>query len=125
MPRYEWNEAHQAIELIPGTLNYRSKWACFTCRKSFTRVMSVTQPEEVVCPDCKTKATDMGHLFESPPKRNLRRWKIMEILGRNNLGFSTAGNVAFIRYCITNYGKSSPEQVEKNITEYFASSREI
>jgi hypothetical protein len=90
MPRYEWNEAHQAIELIPGTLNYRSKWACFTCRKSFTRVRSVTQPEDVIFPDCKTKSTDMGHLFEPPPKRDIRRWKIVEMLDRNNLRFSVS-----------------------------------
>lgn len=121
MPRYEWNEAHQAIELIAGTLNYRSKWACFTCRKSFTRVRSVPEPEEVICPDCKTKATDMGHLFEPPPKRDLRGWKIMEILGRNNFGFCTASHVSYIRHFITNHGKCSPEQVEKNVTEYFRS----
>jgi DNA-directed RNA polymerase subunit RPC12/RpoP len=125
MPRYEWNEDHQALKLIPGTLNYRSKWTCLHCRKSFTRVRSVTETEDVVCPDCITKATDMGHLFEPPPKRDIRRWKIMEILARNNLGFSTEGNVAFIRYCITDYGTSSPEQVEKNITQYFGSRRKF
>jgi hypothetical protein len=125
MPIYEWNEDHQAIELIPGTFNYRSKRAYFDCRKSFTRVRSVTEPEDVICPDCKAKATDMGYLFEPPPKRDIRRWKIVEILARNNLGFRTAGNVAFIGYCITDYGKSSPEQVEKNITEYFGSRRKF
>lgn len=122
MARYEWNEDHQSLERIP---NYRSKWACFTCRKSFTRVRSVTEPEEVVCPNCKTKAADMGHLFESPPKRDIRRWKIMEILGRNNLRFSRAGNVVFIGHYITGHGKCSPEQVEKNVIEYFGPSRKI
>jgi len=119
MPRYEWNEDHQA--LIPGKFNYRSKWVCFNCRKSFTRVRSVTEPEDVVCPDCKTKATDMGHLFQPPPKRDIRRWKIMEILGRNNFRFWKASSVAFIEHFITDYGKCSPEQVEKNVTEYFKS----
>ena len=125
MPKYEWNEDHQVIDLIAGTFNYRSKWACFNCRKSFTRVRSVTEPEDVICPDCKTRATDVGHLFEPPPKRDIRSWKIIEILGRNHLGFRKTSNVIFIDYFIADYGKCSPEQVEKNVIAYFGSSRKI
>jgi DNA-directed RNA polymerase subunit RPC12/RpoP len=125
MPRYEWNEAHQTIELIPGTVNYRSKWACFTCRKSFTRVRSVTVPEDVVCPDCKTKATDMGHLFKPPSKRDIRRWKIMEILGRNNFSFRDASNVIVIEHFITDHGKCSPQQAEQNVIDFLGPSTKI
>lgn len=119
MPEYEWNEDHQAVELIPGSFDYRSKWACCHCRKSFTRVRSVKVPEDVYCPDCKTKSTDMGHLFESPPKRDLKRWKIVEILGRNNLRYNRVSNMVFLERFITGFGKFSPQEVEENIIEYF------
>lgn len=119
MPAYQWNEDHQAIEMVPGTSNYRSKWACFDCRKSFTRVRSVSKPEAVICPDCQQKATDMGHLFEAPPKRDLRGWKVMEVLGRNHLSFRTAGSVAFLNHMITGHGKCAPEEVERNVKMFF------
>jgi len=115
MPTYQWNDDHQALELVPGTFNYRSKWACFDCRKSFTRVRPTTEPDKVLCPDCKEKAVDMGHLFEAPPKRDVRSWKVAEVLGKNQLKYRTAGNVAFLNYMITGNGKCSPEEVARNI----------
>jgi len=102
---------------------FRSKWACFNCRKSFLRVRFVNESEDVVCPDCKTISTDMGYLFEAPAKREIRKWKIMEILARNNLRFRNTSNIAFIRYMITGNDKCSPREVEKNIAQYFDKKR--
>ena len=123
MPKYEWNEDHQAIEIIPGTYKYRSKWACFDCRTSFTRVRGVEEPDEVICPNCQQQATDMGYLFEPPAKRDKRAWKVMEVLGRSRLIFRTAGNVAFIRYMITSDEQNTPEEVQRRIDAYFSSRR--
>ena len=120
MPKYEWNDDHQAIEPIPGTYKYRSKWACFDCRTSFVRVRGVEEADDVVCPNCQQKATDMGYLFEAPPKRNKQAWRMMEILAENNLTFKKAASVAFLRR-FTELG--SPEKVQREIDAYYSSSR--
>ncbi|WP_237068191.1 hypothetical protein [Microbulbifer guangxiensis] len=123
MATYIWDENQQRLKVKPGSYCYRSKWACFSCRKSFTRMREGNKPGIVHCPDCKMAATDMGHLFEPPPKRSVRRWQIMELLGKYSLGFYTAGNVAFINYMIAGNFKLPPKEVEKNIIQYLSKNR--
>jgi len=88
-----WNNEIQSQE---EQFDYRSKWACFDCRTSFVRVRK--SDCKVKCPSCGKVATDMGYLFEPPAKRDKKLWAIMELLGKNGIGFSTAGNVAYIKH---------------------------
>jgi len=118
MPQYEWNPDTQSVQIVPDSYAYRSKWACFSCRTSFTRIRPTPEADEVICPNCQTPATDMGYLFEAPPKRNLRAWKIMETVAQRGFRFHTAGNVAFIKAFILNEGKSTLGEVKQNLDFY-------
>ena len=121
MPKYEWNKDEQRSQIVPGSYHYRSKWACFSCKKSFMRKRKESTPDVIICPDCKEVATDMGYLFQPPAKKDSRAWKIMEILGRNMFRFNKASAVSYIRYMITENNKLSPDEVQKNVERYLKS----
>lgn len=118
MTHYNWDESTQSMKVDEATFNYCSKWACFNCRKSFTRTRVAGTSVEVKCPDCKRLAADMGHLFEVPPKRKVKEWKIAELLGKNRIRNDKVSTVVFIkRYIIVNTSLSLRE-IEKNIYTY-------
>ncbi len=95
---------------------YRSRWVCFSCRKSFSRKRQNINIE-VKCPDCRMLATDMGRFFKAPPKRNLRLWRIMELLGKNGFRYNHANSVFKINFLITGDNKLSPRMVEERISK--------
>jgi len=115
--RYQqtYNKDTQSVSV--KTLDYRSKWACVCCRKAFTRVRENID-SKVKCPDCGKLAIDMGHLFEPPAKRNIRLWKIMQMLGENGIKYSRSGMVAKINYLITGDNKLSLKVVNENINRF-------
>lgn len=117
MPERRYNSDIQDFEIVPGTYNYRSKWACFKCYKSFTKTLETSDQEEVICPYCQEVADDMGYLFEAPPKRDEDSWKTMKLSKENDFTFHTAGSVAFINYQLTNNNKASYNEVKKNKEE--------
>ena len=110
MAIYEWDEDIQALVLQTNSLEHRSKWACFSSRKSFVRKRQ-TDEQRVVCPDCSEESTDMGHLFEPPPKRDQRSWEVMEVLARFGLRFSRPGTAFFIDRILTEQGGISPKNL--------------
>ena len=119
MPIYEWNEDLHLVECRPESLPYRSKWACFACRKAFTRKRQ-SVGDAVACPDCGDSATDMGYLFEPPPKRDRKSWAVMKVLGKNGLVFHKAASKPYINRFITDGNTLSPSQVQARIDELVA-----
>lgn len=117
MPIYEWDEDTQAIVIRSDSFPYRSKWACFTCRKSFTRIRQ-SYDAKVKCPDCSSQATDMGHLFEPPPKSNRRAWEVAEILGNYGFGYRRASSKYFIRQFFTDGDTLPPKLVRCRVEKY-------
>lgn len=116
MPIYEWNSELQIVEARPDSLPYRSKWACFDCRKSFVRNRPQDAPA-VVCPDCGEVATDMGYLFEAPPKRDLRAWQVMRVLGDCRVRFSKVSSKVFIEHFLTGSGALHPDRVRERVED--------
>ncbi len=119
MTMYFWNLDTQVMERVPNNYSYRSKWACFKCRKSFMRKRLSTMPGIVKCPDCGCQSTDMRHLFQAPPKRNKRQWKIMELLGNKNFKYYKSSAVYYINSFITGNNKLTVKEVQQNIESYF------
>lgn len=113
MPKI-WNKALQTTEMQH---RYRSKWACFTCKTSFSRSKN-SALDKVHCPSCHKSSVDMGYLFEAPKRSDTKSWKIMQELAQNNYAFHTAGLVAFIRFRITNDGLASLSEVIQNIKNH-------
>jgi hypothetical protein len=68
-------------------------WACFGCRKSFSKEASDTPRK---CPDCTEPMTDMGPYFEPPRKAAVKRWQVMKVLADNNLRFNSKDAKVFI-----------------------------
>ena len=61
-------------------------WACFDCRKSFSKDESAVPRK---CPECAQAMTEMGAFFEPPRKLNKKRWEIMKILADHGYRFNT------------------------------------
>jgi len=97
MARYIWNEDLQSIVVDPNSFANRSKWVCFACKKSHVRVQH-NESSDVLCPSCRQPTVDMGYLFQAPPKRNSRLWRVMKLLGQYGYKYSTAGRVADSQY---------------------------
>jgi hypothetical protein len=68
-------------------------WACFDCRKSFSKEASETPRK---CPDCAKPMTDMGPYFEPPRKAAVKRWQVMKLLAGNDLRFNSKDAKNFI-----------------------------
>lgn len=122
MTIYEWNEDTQALECRVDSFPYRSKWACFECRKSFVRTRQ-DLAEAVKCPDCGVPASDMGYLFEPPKKRDARAWEIMAVLSSSGFRFHRAGSKVFIDRFLTEGGKLKPREVRERIVELIRNPR--
>ncbi|ACX90170.1 hypothetical protein [Pectobacterium parmentieri] len=122
MIRKEWNEHLQIAEWQPEHLQYRSKWACFYCRTAFVRFQS--QQQAVRCPTCEAITSDMGYLFQPPPKHNKKAWAIVQLLAKHHIAYHRVGAVAFINAFITEYGKSPLKAVQKNIDLYLADKKQ-
>jgi heterodisulfide reductase subunit C len=113
--KYIWDEDLQSMRFQSDSYRYRSKWACFKCRTAFTRCRARFNADQVVCPVCASIATDMGYLFEPPAKRNIRLWKVMEVLGSYGIKYDRAGNVVFINYALTGNNRLQALEVEHNV----------
>jgi hypothetical protein len=68
-------------------------WACFDCRKSFSKEASKTARK---CPDCAKPMIDMGPYFEPPRKAAVKRWQVMKVLADNDLRFNSKDAKVFI-----------------------------
>ena len=68
-------------------------WACFDCRKSFSKEASETRRK---CPDYANPMTDMGPYFEPPRKAAVKRWQVMKVLADNDLRFNSKDAKVFI-----------------------------
>ena len=69
-------------------------WACFDCRKSFSKDESATPRK---CPECAKEMTDMGAFFEPPRKLNAKRWEVMKVLAEHGYRFTTKDAKVFIQ----------------------------
>lgn len=118
MIRKEWNENLQIAEEQPASLQYRSKWACFSCCTAFVRFSD--RQQSVLCPVCRRAAIDMGYLFKPPLKRDKKAWAIARLLAEHNFAYYRVGASAFINAFITEYGKLPLKDVQKNIAVYLA-----
>lgn len=117
MSVYKWNEGTQSLERRDDSLPYRSKWACFYCRKSFTRIRR-SRNETVKCPDCERDAIDMGYLFEPPPKRDRNAWERMEVLGSHGFGYHKVSSKSFIRLFLTEGDTLTPKMIKTRIEKF-------
>jgi hypothetical protein len=68
-------------------------WACFDCRKSFSKEASETPRK---CPDCVKPMTDMGLYFEPPRMAAVKRWRVMKVLADYGLRFNSKDAKVFI-----------------------------
>lgn len=69
-------------------------WACFDCRKSFSKDASETARK---CPECARAMTDMGAFFEPPRKLSVKRWEIMKILADAGYKFNSKDAQRYIQ----------------------------
>lgn len=69
-------------------------WACFDCRKSFSKDQSAAPRK---CPECAAPMTDMGAFFEPPRKLNVKRWEIMKILADYGYRFNDRDSKIYIQ----------------------------
>jgi len=69
-------------------------WACFDCRKSFAKEMSVSARK---CPECAKPMIDMGAFFEPPRKSSVKRWAVMKVLADNDFRFNTKDSQIYIQ----------------------------
>lgn len=67
----------------PITLHY----ACFTCRKSFSREAN-WETRKMVCPHCGGTAHMMGRWFKPPPRSAVKQWQGLEALVMNGYPLS-------------------------------------
>ena len=68
-------------------------WACFDCRKSFSKDESPTPRK---CPECAGPMTDMGKYFEPPRKAAVKRWQVMKVLADRGLRFNSRDSKVYI-----------------------------
>ena len=61
-------------------------WACFDCRKSFSKDES-TSPRK--CPECAEPMVDMGAYFPPPRKAAKKRWDVMRVLADRGYKFNS------------------------------------
>jgi hypothetical protein len=69
-------------------------WACFDCRKSFSKDES---PSPRKCPECAEPMIDMGPYFEPPRKAAKKRWDVMKVLADGGLRFKSKDANAYIK----------------------------
>ena len=62
-------------------------WACFECRKSFSKDES-TSPRK--CPECAEPMADMGAYFPPPRKAAKKRWDVMKVLADRGYKFNSS-----------------------------------
>lgn len=62
-------------------------FACFECRKTFTRPPVETISEKRVCPHCGAEATMMSHRFRPPKVRESKQWEKVEYLVNHGFFF--------------------------------------
>ena len=60
-------------------------WACFDCRKSFSKEES---PSPRKCPECTKPMVDMGAYFPPPRKAAKKRWDVMKVLADRSYKFN-------------------------------------
>lgn len=72
---------------------FTTHWACFDCRKSFSKDAGATTRK---CPDCAGSMIDMGPYFEPPRKAAMKRWQVMKVLADHGLRFNSKNAKAFI-----------------------------
>ena len=69
-------------------------WACFDCRKSFSKELNETPRK---CPECARPMTDMGAYFEPPRKLNKKRWAVMKVLADYGYKFQSEDSKYYIQ----------------------------
>ncbi len=87
-------------------------WACFDCRKSFSKETSASARK---CPECANRMTDMGAYFEPPRKLSKKRWEIMKILAEHGYRFNTKDSKIFIESRILQVKNPRPIDVIERI----------
>jgi len=69
-------------------------WACFDCRKSFSKAESETARK---CPECAKPMIDMGAYFEPPRQLSKKRWDVMKVLADYGYRFNTRDTKVYIQ----------------------------
>lgn len=93
-------------------MSFYTHWACFDCRKSFSKEMSETPRK---CPECAEPMTDMGAYFEPPRKLSKKRWEIMKILAERGFRFNTKDSKTYIQNRILQVKNPRAEDVIERI----------
>lgn len=123
MPIYEWDENIQALVPQLDSSKRLSKWACFDCRKAFGRKRKREPTAVVLCPDCGANSTDMGYLFQPPPKKARRAWENMEVIAEFGLRFNRTGSAFFIDQYLTDGCSTNPKALRATLEEMVAQAK--
>ncbi len=70
-----------------GFHSYKSRYACFYCRKAFKQ----DSQHKPGCPQCTRPLKAMGMDFKPPSQQNLRQWKKVEILFQHGFAYHSCG----------------------------------
>ena len=89
-------------------------WACFDCRKSFSKEASITARK---CPDCSLPMTDMGPYFEPPRKAAAKRWQVMKVVADAGFRFNSKDAKTFVENRILIVKNPRPGDVIERIEE--------
>jgi DNA-directed RNA polymerase subunit RPC12/RpoP len=76
--------------------------ACFECRKAFKQNIDYLPEEqsrpEPVCPECGGKVWEMGRTFKAPKQDDVKQWRKVESLVRNDITFHSYGSHGLGRF---------------------------
>lgn len=77
--------------------DYKTHYACFSCRLSFKRHRRgpfngwVPMPEQALCPNCRGVMRDLGRDFKAPRREDREQWEKVELLYRRGITFDSCG----------------------------------
>jgi len=70
---------------------YKTRSACFRCRKAFKVSDRKANGKIRTCPQCGETMTVMGHDFRAPAQKDIRQWRKVELLAAHGLVFASCG----------------------------------
>lgn len=64
------------------------KNTCLDCRKAFNRPLNTDANRVFKCPDCGNPTVSLSHLFQPPPKDDLKSWAVVKLLADNGFTYN-------------------------------------